>query len=42
MHIFCRRVARCDNIQGLRFQTQNVGLVGVGNMHTEHLVAIEQ
>ncbi|KAH8304040.1 hypothetical protein KR018_008154 [Drosophila ironensis] len=36
------KVARCDNIRGLRFQTHNVGLVGVGNMHSEHLVAIEQ
>ncbi|KAH8378965.1 hypothetical protein KR009_002328 [Drosophila setifemur] len=36
------KVASCDNIQGLRFQTHNVGLVGVGNMHPDHLVDIEQ
>ncbi|XP_039487857.1 F-box only protein 33 [Drosophila santomea] len=36
------KVARCDNIQKLRFQTHNVGLVAIGNMHSEHLLAIEQ
>ncbi|KAH8234667.1 hypothetical protein KR032_001533 [Drosophila birchii] len=36
------KVARCDNIRGLRFQTHNVGLVAIGNMHSEHLAAIEQ
>ncbi|XP_068148367.1 F-box only protein 33 [Drosophila tropicalis] len=36
------KVARCDNIQALRFQTHNVGLVAAGSMHSEHLVAIEQ
>ncbi|XP_033158388.1 F-box only protein 33 [Drosophila mauritiana] len=36
------KVARCDNIQKLRFQTHNVGLVAIGNMQSEHLLAIEQ
>ncbi|XP_064543605.1 uncharacterized protein LOC135432065 [Drosophila montana] len=36
------KAARCDNIRALRFQTNNVGLVAAGNMHSEHLVAIEQ
>ncbi|XP_032594351.1 uncharacterized protein LOC6557209 isoform X2 [Drosophila grimshawi] len=36
------KVARCDNIRSLRFQTNNVGLVAAGNMHSEHLIAIEQ
>lgn len=36
------RAGRCDNIRCLRFQTNNVGLVAAGNMHSEHLVAIEQ
>lgn len=36
------KVAHCDNIQKLRFQTHNVGLVAIGNMHSEHLLAIEQ
>lgn len=36
------RAARCDNIRALRFQTNNVGLVAAGSMHSEHLVAIEQ
>ncbi|EDW37803.1 GL15079 [Drosophila persimilis] len=36
------KVARCENIQALRFQTHNVGLVAVGNMNSDHFVAIEQ
>ncbi|EDW17348.1 F-box/LRR-repeat protein 21 isoform X1 [Drosophila mojavensis] len=36
------KAARCDNIRAIRFQTNNVGLVAAGNMHSEHLVAIEQ
>lgn len=36
------RAGRCDNIRSLRFQTNNVGLVAAGNVHSEHLVAIEQ
>lgn len=41
-HFPSHRVAHCDNIQKLRFQTHNVGLVAIGNMHSEHLLAIEQ
>ncbi|KAH8395223.1 hypothetical protein KR222_002789, partial [Zaprionus bogoriensis] len=36
------KAGRCDNIRSMRFQTNNVGLVAAGNMHSEHLVAIEQ
>ncbi|XP_017071868.1 F-box only protein 33 [Drosophila eugracilis] len=36
------KVARCDNIQRLRFQTHNAGLVAIGSMHSDQLLAIEQ
>ncbi|XP_030385297.1 F-box only protein 39 [Scaptodrosophila lebanonensis] len=36
------KVARCDNIRGLRFKTHNVGLVAVGDVHNEQQIDIEQ
>lgn len=36
------RIARCDNLQGLRFQTNNVGLTPPGDISEENLVDIEQ
>lgn len=38
----CKRIARCDNLQGLRFQTNNVGLMPPGDISDESLVDIEQ
>uniref|UniRef100_A0A1A9W7L6 F-box domain-containing protein n=1 Tax=Glossina brevipalpis TaxID=37001 RepID=A0A1A9W7L6_9MUSC len=35
------KIARCDNVQGLRFQTNSVGLVPPGDISEESLVDIE-
>ncbi|KAI9586813.1 hypothetical protein GQX74_002660 [Glossina fuscipes] len=35
------KIARCDNLQGLRFQTNSVGLVPPGDISEESLVDIE-
>ncbi|XP_036336621.1 F-box only protein 33-like [Rhagoletis pomonella] len=36
------RIARCDNLQGLHFYTNNVGLIPPGDISEESLVDIEQ
>ncbi|XP_037937865.1 F-box only protein 33 [Teleopsis dalmanni] len=36
------RIARCENIQGLRFQTNSVGFIPPGDISDENLVDIEQ
>lgn len=36
------RIARCDAIQGIRFETKNVGLIPPGNINERSIVNIEQ